>query len=148
MLTDAIASEYEALHAQPGRGGNPPVHLPQLYNLAGRTADLHQLVWVLQHAHIVLGVDSGPLHIAAALHKPTLHLYGPSDEAIWGPWGDPRLHRTLRAPGTRPTMKLDTGAPALQGGPDMQAITVDMVMAAIRELMGECERMMPDGPDG
>ena len=104
-------------------------------NLAGKTENLGQLVKVLGSADMVLGVDSGPLHIAAALGKPTLHLYGPSDEQIWGPWGDPQKHRVLRAPGTRPTMYLEVGSPDLEGGPDMRAISVDMVMREVRALL-------------
>lgn len=103
-------------------------------NLAGQTADLGQLAWLLDKADMVLGVDSGPLHIAAALDRPTLHLYGPSDETIWGPWGDPRLHRAYRAPGTRPTMRLDVLSHDLEGDPDMQAITPEMVMDQVRQL--------------
>ena len=83
---------------------------------------------------MVLGVDNGPLHIADALGKPTLHLYGPSDETIWGPWGDPRKHRAFRAPGTHPAAHLETGAPGIEGGPEMRAITVDMVMGEITKL--------------
>jgi heptosyltransferase-2/heptosyltransferase-3 len=104
-------------------------------NLVGRTANLRQLAWVLDRGQIVLGVDSGPLHIAAALGKPTLHLYGPSDERIWGPWGDPQRHRAFRAPGTHPTMRLDVGAPGLEGGPEMRAITVEMVMGEVQRLL-------------
>src|SRR5207249_7190034 len=33
----------------------------KLLNLAGETTNLGQLVWVLGKAHMVLGVDSGPL---------------------------------------------------------------------------------------
>jgi heptosyltransferase-2/heptosyltransferase-3 len=106
-------------------------------NLAGQTANLAELAWVLDQAHLILGVDSGPLHIAAALNKPTLHLYGPSDETIWGPWGDPHKHRTLRAPGTRPTMHLEVGSQELEGGPEMRAITPEMVMAEVERLKRE-----------
>ncbi|MFL5732703.1 MAG: glycosyltransferase family 9 protein [Chloroflexia bacterium] len=108
----------------------------KLHNLAGRTSDLGQLAWVLDRAHLVLGVDSGPLHVAAALHKPTLHLYGPSDETIWGPWGNPRTHKALRAPGTHPTMRLDVASRDLEGGPEMRAITVGMAKGAVLELVG------------
>jgi ADP-heptose:LPS heptosyltransferase len=103
-------------------------------NLAGRTASIAQLSWVMEQAAIVLGVDSGPLHIADALGKPTLHLYGPSDEAIWGPWGDPAMHRAFRAPGTHPTHRLEVGSAALEGGPEMQAITPGMVKQEIEAL--------------
>ena len=52
--------------------------------LAGKTT-LGQLGALCQRATLVLGVDSGPLHLAAALGTPTLRLYGPTDEAIFGP---------------------------------------------------------------
>jgi ADP-heptose:LPS heptosyltransferase len=107
-----------------------------LVNISGRTASLAQLVWLLGQAGMVLGVDSGPLHIADALGKPSLHLYGPSDETIWGPWGDPSKHRAFRAPGTNPTMRLDTGSPEIEGGPEMRRITVAMVMREIDLLAG------------
>jgi len=107
-----------------------------LVNIAGLTANLSQLVWVLEQAEVVLGVDNGPLHIADALSKPSLHLYGPSDETIWGPWGDPAKHRAFRAPGTKPTMHLDTGSRELEGGPEMRSITVQMVMREIDRLAG------------
>jgi ADP-heptose:LPS heptosyltransferase len=125
-LADAIFSTAKSQLDTQGRN---------LMNLAGQTANIEQLTGVLENAHIVLGVDSGPLHIAAALHKPTLHLYGPSDETIWGPWGDPQKHRAFRAPGTHPTMHLDVGSPNLEGGPEMRAITPEMVWGEIAALM-------------
>jgi heptosyltransferase-2/heptosyltransferase-3 len=45
----------------------------------------------------VVGVDSGPLHLAAAQGVPTLHLYGPGDAGRFGPWGDRARHVVLRA---------------------------------------------------
>lgn len=103
-------------------------------NFVGATSSVSQLIWMLGQADMVLGVDNGPLHIADALGKPTLHLYGPSDETIWGPWGDPQKHRAFRAPGTHPAAYLDTGAPGIEGGPEMRAITIDMVMGEIEKL--------------
>jgi ADP-heptose:LPS heptosyltransferase len=52
--------------------------------LAGKTT-LGQLGALCKRATLVLGVDSGPLHLAAALGTPTLRLYGPTDEVIFGP---------------------------------------------------------------
>lgn len=103
-------------------------------DLAGRTANIGQLTSVMERAEMVLGVDSGPLHIADALRKKTLHLYGPSDETIWGPWGNPRLQRAFRAPNTHPTGHLTVGSPELEGGTEMRAITVEMVMQEARTL--------------
>lgn len=103
-------------------------------NLAGRTENISQLAWILNKAEMVLGVDSGPLHIADALNKRTLHLYGPSDERSWAPWGNPHLHRAFRAPGTHPTAILGVEVRNIEGGHEMRAITVEMVMREIAEL--------------
>ncbi|HEU5101395.1 MAG TPA: glycosyltransferase family 9 protein [Roseiflexaceae bacterium] len=64
-------------------------------SLAGQTS-LGQLAALLRRSALVLGVDSGPLHLAAAQGVPTLHLYGPGDAARFGPWGDPARHIVLR----------------------------------------------------
>ncbi len=37
-------------------------------------------------ARAFAGVDSAPMHIAAAMGTPTLALFGPSSEQAWGPW--------------------------------------------------------------
>jgi heptosyltransferase-2/heptosyltransferase-3 len=65
-------------------------------DLAGRT-DLGTLAAVFARCDLVLGVDSGALHVATAVAPRTLRLYGPSDQVTYGPWGDPARHRLLRA---------------------------------------------------
>ena len=45
----------------------------------------------------MIGVDSGPLHLAAAVGARSLHLYGPGDHRRFGPWGDAERHVVLRA---------------------------------------------------
>jgi ADP-heptose:LPS heptosyltransferase len=64
--------------------------------LAGQTS-VGQLAALMRRATLVLGVDSGPLHLAAAQGVPTLHLYGPGDAGRFGPWGDRAHHVVLRA---------------------------------------------------
>ena len=63
--------------------------------LAGATS-LGQLAALLGQARLVLGVDSGPLHLAAAQGRPSLHLYGPGDDARFGPWGSRARHVVVR----------------------------------------------------
>lgn len=69
----------------------PPVH-----RLVGQTT-VGQLTALLAHAALVLGVDSGPLHLAVSQGVPTIHLFGPSDSRRFAPWGDPTRHVVLRA---------------------------------------------------
>jgi heptosyltransferase-2/heptosyltransferase-3 len=63
--------------------------------LAGQTT-VGQLAALLRRAALVLGVDSGPLHLAAEQGVPTLHLYGPGDDRRFGPWGDAARHVVVR----------------------------------------------------
>ncbi len=48
---------------------------------------LPQLVGATRRATAVLGVDSGPLHLAAALGRPGVAIFGPTDPARNGPYG-------------------------------------------------------------
>ena len=63
--------------------------------LAGKTS-IGQLAALLGRARLVLGVDSGPLHLAAAQGTRSIHLYGPGDPSRFGPWGNPARHIVLR----------------------------------------------------
>ena len=40
----------------------------------------------LPRARLVMGPDSGAIHLAAAQRVPTLRLFGPTDAAVWGAW--------------------------------------------------------------
>ena len=64
-------------------------------NLAGQTS-LADLAAILQRAVLFLGVDSAPMHMAAALGVPVVVLFGPSGEHSWGPWG--AGHTVLTSP--------------------------------------------------
>jgi heptosyltransferase-3 len=57
----------------------------KLVNLAGQ-GDLPLLGALIQQARAFIGVDSAPMHMAAALGTPVLVLFGPSGEKMWGPW--------------------------------------------------------------
>lgn len=54
------------------------------------------LIHATRRAHAVVGVDSGPLHLAAALSRPGIAIYGPTDPATHGPYGG--TIRVLRSP--------------------------------------------------
>jgi heptosyltransferase-3 len=54
-------------------------------DLSGQLS-LKELGALLRRARLFIGVDSAPMHIAAAVGTPTVALFGPSGEAEWGPW--------------------------------------------------------------
>ncbi|MFN3372286.1 MAG: glycosyltransferase family 9 protein [Chloroflexus sp.] len=58
---------------------------------------IDRLAALLGYAALVIGVDSGPLHIAVSQGAPTIHLFGPSDPRRFGPWGDPARQRVISA---------------------------------------------------
>jgi heptosyltransferase-1 len=47
---------------------------------------IEELMGLLAHAQCVVAADSGPLHLAAALRRPVVGLYGPTDPARNGPF--------------------------------------------------------------
>jgi ADP-heptose:LPS heptosyltransferase len=51
-------------------------------------ADLLTTYACLKRARLFVGNDSGLMHMAAAAGAPTLGLFGPSDERLYGPWGE------------------------------------------------------------
>lgn len=55
-------------------------------NVAPRT-NLRQLAALLRDARLVIGGDTGPLHLAAALGTKVVGLYGPTDPRRNGPYG-------------------------------------------------------------
>lgn len=46
------------------------------------------LIYATRRATAVVGVDSGPLHLAAALGRPGVAIFGPTDPARNGPYAD------------------------------------------------------------
>lgn len=53
--------------------------------LAGKTT-FPELAALIQHAALFVGVDSAPMHIAAAVHTPIICLFGATDHIAWRPW--------------------------------------------------------------
>jgi heptosyltransferase-1 len=48
---------------------------------------LRELAYLLEHARVAVGGDTGPVHLAAALGTPVIGLYGPTNPARNGPYG-------------------------------------------------------------
>ena len=69
-------------------GGPDAGAVPGAVHLAGRTT-LRQLAAVLERASLVVANDTGPMHMAAALGRPLVTVFGPTDPARTGPYGRP-----------------------------------------------------------
>lgn len=101
--------------------------------IAGQTP-LPILIEILRRARLVLGPDSGPLHLAVACDTPTVHLFGPSEPTRYGPWGPPERHRVIdsnwscsRCGDLSPARVADCGC--------MAAIQTDTVLNTAIELL-------------
>jgi heptosyltransferase I len=62
-------------------------------DLTGKTSLLELIEW-LRLSRLLITNDTGPMHIAAALNKPVVALFGPTDPQRTGPYG--QLDRTLQ----------------------------------------------------
>ncbi|MDP9127331.1 MAG: glycosyltransferase family 9 protein [Pseudomonadota bacterium] len=93
----------------------------------------------LQESALFVGNDSGLMHMAAAMNTPTLGLFGPGLESIYGPWG-PRS-AFVRTPESRAELlKKQSGTPPGRPRPNlMDTLTVDAVFAAALDLLRKAE---------
>ncbi len=62
-------------------------------------ATLPQLIALTRRIALCIGGDTGPLHLACALGRPVVGIYGPTDPSRNGPFGT--RARVLRSPGSR-----------------------------------------------
>lgn len=65
-------------------------------HLRVHSSSLAGLIYATRRATAVIGLDSGPLHLAAALNKPGVALFGPTDPAQTGPFNSSMI--VLRSP--------------------------------------------------
>jgi len=83
-------AELTTLLAMPLVVNGPPGTERQLSDILGATAHVSGiagLIHATRRAFAVIGVDSGPMHLAAALGKPGVAIFGPTDPARNGPYG-------------------------------------------------------------
>ena len=105
--------------------------------LTGET-DIDELLAVLDRCDLVISGDSGPLHMAVALGRPTVALYGPTDPAIYGPTPRPGQPSVVlrRGMACSPCYNLLATAECPHGKPlCMIDITPSQVLAAARGIL-------------
>lgn len=104
-------------------------------SLAGRTS-IGQLAALYRRALLVMGPDSGAMHIGSAVHRPTVALFGPADPIEFAPWGDRRRHAVATSPiACRPCRILDWRADNPDFHPCVRDITAEQVLAAARRVL-------------
>jgi heptosyltransferase-3 len=103
-----------------------------IVDLSGQLT-LKELAALTAQARLFVGVDSAPMHIAAAMGTPTVALFGPSGDIEWGPWrSQSRVVTSDRHP-CRPC-----GLDGCGGGKLSECLAelpVERVLAACQELL-------------
>jgi heptosyltransferase-1 len=82
--------------------------------------NLRELAGILQQAEVVIGADTGPLHLAAALGTKVIGLYGPTDPRRNGPYG-----------------QLDHCIDRFGSTKSMESISVNEVMESLKRVVQE-----------
>lgn len=80
VLTAAPDDKERAMVAQVAAAAQTPC-----VDLSGQLS-LKELAALTARARLFVGVDSAPMHIAAAMGTPTVAIFGPSGDREWGPW--------------------------------------------------------------
>jgi ADP-heptose:LPS heptosyltransferase len=97
---------------------------------------MKELIALLRRVQVFITNDSGPMHLAAAAGAPTLGLFVPSDDQLYGPWGP--LGRVARGP--RTFEQIRAADPGLdQALCHMMDLTVETVAEAAEALLAETQ---------
>jgi heptosyltransferase-2 len=100
-------------------------------------ASLETLTGIIAHLDVLVGVDTGPVHLARLLNVKTLSLFGPTSIKRWGPGGfDENMHQAL-------SLNLECQPCSNHGGPAcplshhkcMHEMTPDSVVNKLSEML-------------
>lgn len=111
---------------------NGPVAIP-MEGAETHVSGIPGLIDATRRAIAVVGVDSGPTHLAAALAKPGVAIYGPTDPALTGPYGG--SFTVLRSPTARTTYRR-----AQQPDPSMRQVTPEQVASALQSILSAADK--------
>lgn len=103
-------------------------------DLSGRLS-LKRLAALLERGVLFFGVDTAPMHMAAAMGTPVVALFGPSDYRVWGPYTNKA--RVVVKAGEFPCLPCGKdGCDGTKKSKCLDAITVEEAVAAIEGLIG------------
>jgi len=92
------------------------------------SCSLTELITITRHAQLFIGGDTGPMHLAAAVHVPVVAIFGPTNPARNGPYGTRSV--VLRSPGS-----VTTHSRSSRPDPGLLTISTNDVITAARQLL-------------
>ena len=132
-MCDALEKEFSlpvVLNCGPGEEGlvkevsrGCRYSQPRVYS-----GDVQGLIALLRRSRLMVGPDTGPVHLAAALGVPTVGLFGPTDPRRNGPYG--ARYKSLRPDGALTSHRHSARSAEL-----MAQIHPNQVLEAIHELL-------------
>ncbi len=134
-LAEVLRQGFGADLIVPAGPGREEALRPLAAAVGGRLAalPLGVLAEVLRRCDLVVGLDSGPLHLAVAVGTPTVGLYGPVSPARFGPWGPAEKHRVVLSDyPCAPCNRLDFGPEELPAHLCLRLLPVEAVLSAVR----------------
>jgi heptosyltransferase-1 len=120
VLVNASSGADDTAHAVARASGGVARILP---------CSVGQMIAAIRRAELVIGGDTGPVHLAAALEHPVVAIYGPTNPARNGPWGT--RSRVLRHPESVTSHKR-----VREAEPGMLHIRVGEVLEASMDMLG------------
>jgi len=103
----------------------------------GGKLSLKDMAALTKAARLFVGVDSAPMHIAAAVGTPVVAIFGPSSEREWGPW---RIAHRIVSSEAHPCRHC--GLDGCGGGKVSECVTTlpeEAVLGAVRDLLAATE---------
>ncbi len=119
---------FETEHWERIRAALSPAEASACVDYTGGT-DLVPLAAILSRAALVVSVDTGPMHLAAAFRRPQIALFGPTNPFHWRP-RHPDAFVLQSGHGDQPVKEFD---PESSSGP-MDAISTQAVIDAIKQV--------------
>jgi heptosyltransferase-3 len=134
VLTSAAEAKEKALIAKLLKAlGN--VSSASTFDLSGQLT-LTELAALTARAKLFVGVDSAPMHIAAAMGTPTVAIFGPSGDREWGPWNV--VSRVV-------TSKIHDCRPCGRAGCSDSKISECLTTLPVAQVLAACEELLSTG---
>ena len=137
VLTSAPdANEKALIAAVQASRGNIAVPSAPTVDISGQLS-LKELAALTARARLFVGVDSAPMHIAAAMGTPTIGIFGPSGDREWGPWGA----------GNRVVASLTHACrPCGRAGCDDSKVSECLTTLPVAQVLAACEQLLAIPP--
>jgi heptosyltransferase-1 len=107
--------------------------LQQVPGVCVHVSSIAGLIDATRRSVAIIGVDSGPMHLASALNKPGVAIFGPTDPRRNGPYGGTLQVLTSGRPSE--TFKRGDYNRGVTIDPRMREVTVDQVLRALEPVL-------------